>query len=159
MKALTLFLVLRALAAVFANQLVFNKAFYHLLEEDHQNRMAQAVRDSNLPEKTLISNDANDPTEFYEPWMKPCVFRGKICIFKAKQDACQKLCCGDQFFECIRYHKPENHPGFLVRMSPLKKGCVALLGLCRALSPSCAGKLCCFLRFRQCYEFVSKFEN
>ena len=69
MKALTLFLVLSAFAAVFANQLVFNKAFYHLLEEDHQNRMAQAVRDSNLPENTLISNDANDPSEFYEPWM------------------------------------------------------------------------------------------
>lgn len=72
MKALTVLLVLSAFATVFANQLVFHKAFYNLLEGDHQNRMAKAARDYNLPLNPLISNDAsdaNDAKDLYEPWM------------------------------------------------------------------------------------------
>ena len=56
MKTFTVFLLLSALAAyVSANEMEFHRAVFDFLDERHDERMAQVLRDQGLPENTLVA--------------------------------------------------------------------------------------------------------
>ena len=58
MKTFTVFLLLSALAAyVSANEMEFLRAVFDFLDERHDERMAQVLRDQGLPENTLVARD------------------------------------------------------------------------------------------------------
>ncbi|KAL9973894.1 hypothetical protein ACROYT_G020401 [Oculina patagonica] len=145
MKTFVALLLLSAFVAyVSANEMAFHNALKNFLDERHDEKMVQVLRDNGLPEDTLVASDHPEPPE----WVKPCIQNGADCWNDAGHDACKKLDCIDNFFKCLI----ENHPTPLPSLSPLHKGCVALLHLCRKHSPSCAGELCCFVRIRRCFE-------
>ncbi|KAL9973889.1 hypothetical protein ACROYT_G020396 [Oculina patagonica] len=146
MKTFVALLLLSAFAAyVSANEMAFHKEVFDFLDERHEENMAQVLRDNGLPEDTLAVRD-DKPTP--PDWVKPCIANGTECWNNAGHDACIRLGCIDNFFGCLI----KNHPTPLPSLSPLHKGCVALLHLCRKHSPSCAGELCCFVRIRRCFE-------
>ncbi|KAL9986921.1 hypothetical protein ACROYT_G001137 [Oculina patagonica] len=147
MKTLAVLFFLSAFAAyVTANEMAFHKAVFDFLDERHDESMAQVLRDNGLPEDTLVADDHPTPPD----WVKPCIVKGKICWKLSGHDACKKLACIDNFFKCV----VSNHPTPLPSLSPIQKGCVALLYLCRKHSPSCAGELCCFVRIKRCFAFA-----
>ena len=56
MKTFTALLLLSALAAyVSANEMEFHRAVFDFLDERHDERMAQVLRDQGLPENTLVA--------------------------------------------------------------------------------------------------------
>ena len=56
MKTSTALLLLSALAAyVSANEMEFLRAVFDFLDERHDERMAQVLRDQGLPENTLVA--------------------------------------------------------------------------------------------------------
>ena len=56
MKTFTVLLLLSALAAyVSANEMEFLRAVFDFLDERHDERMAQVLRDQGLPENTLVA--------------------------------------------------------------------------------------------------------
>ena len=58
MKTSTALLLLSALAAyVSANEMEFHRAVFDFLDERHDERMAQVLRDQGLPENTLVARD------------------------------------------------------------------------------------------------------
>ncbi|KAL9973859.1 hypothetical protein ACROYT_G020365 [Oculina patagonica] len=141
-----LFLLVAFAAYVSAEEMVFHKAVLDFLDERHDDRMADFLRSQGLPEDTLVVNDPQGPTQGPPGWIKPCIDNGKKCWQDAGHDACKRLACIDNFLKCVVL----NHPTPLPTLSPLHKGCMALLYLCRHQSPSCAGELCCFVRIKQC---------
>ncbi|KAJ7375203.1 hypothetical protein OS493_001946 [Desmophyllum pertusum] len=141
MKTFTALLLLSALAAyVSASEMTFHRAVFDFLDERHDEKMAQVLRDQGFPEDTLVANDHPEPPKC----LKPCIDNGKMCWKEAGHDACKKLACIDNFFKCSF----EIHPPPLPKLTPLEKGCVALLYLCRNHSPTCAGELCCLFASR-----------
>ncbi|KAL9973887.1 hypothetical protein ACROYT_G020394 [Oculina patagonica] len=148
MKTFVALLLLSAFAAhVSAEEMAFHKEVFDFLDERHEENMAQVLRDNGLPEETLaVRGDKPTPPD----WVKPCIFKGGLCWKKAGHDACKRLACIDGFLKCAL----ANHPTPLPSFSPIQKGCVALLYLCRKHSPSCAGELCCFVRIKRCFAFA-----
>ncbi|XP_073259488.1 uncharacterized protein [Porites lutea] len=126
-------------------QMPFNKAVFQFLDERHDERMAQVLRDNGLPEDTLPAADerADSPA-----FLAPCITTGKLCWKLAGRDPCKKLECIDCFLRCA----VANHPTPLPKLTIRQKGCLALLYLCRKHSPSCAGELCCFVRIKRCFK-------
>ena len=58
MKTFTALLLLSALAAyVSANEMEFHRAVFDFLDERHDERMVQVLRDQGLPENTLVARD------------------------------------------------------------------------------------------------------
>ena len=58
MKTFTALLFLSAYAAyVSANEMEFHRAVFDFLDERHDERMAQVLRDQGLPENTLVARD------------------------------------------------------------------------------------------------------
>ncbi|KAL9973877.1 hypothetical protein ACROYT_G020383 [Oculina patagonica] len=148
MKTFVALLLLSAFAAyVSASEMAFHRAVKNFLDERHDERMAQVLRDNGLPEDTLVASDQPEPPAF----IKPCIDAGKKCWEEAGHDACKQLACIDNFFKCCK----ENAPTGLPELTPLQKGCVALLHLCRKQSSSCAGELCCFVRIDKCFKMAS----
>ncbi|KAJ7375202.1 hypothetical protein OS493_001945 [Desmophyllum pertusum] len=145
MKTFAALLLLSALAAyVSASEMTFHRAVFDFLDERHDEKMAQVLRDQGFPEDTLVANDHPEPPDY----LKPCIVKGKVCWKLARHDSCKRLACIDNFFKCGF----ENHPTPLPTLNPLQKGCAALLFLCRKHSPSCAGELCCFVRIKRCFN-------
>ena len=65
MKTLAALLLLSAFAAfVSANDAEFHRAVIDFLDERHDERMAQVLRDQGLPEDTLVANDKPNPPEW-----------------------------------------------------------------------------------------------
>ncbi|KAL9973875.1 hypothetical protein ACROYT_G020381 [Oculina patagonica] len=147
MKTFAALLLLGAVAAyVSANDIIFCKAVINFIDQRHDERMSEILRSQGLPEDTLVASDHPEPPDF----IKPCIAQGKICWKQAGHDSCKKLDCTDNFFKCVI----ANHPTPLPTFSPIQKGCVALLHLCRQKSTSCAGKLCCFVRIKKCFTLA-----
>lgn len=62
MKTLAALLLLSAFAAfVSANDAEFHRAVIDFLDERHDERMAQVLRDQGLPEDTLVADDKPKP--------------------------------------------------------------------------------------------------
>ena len=58
-------LFLAAFAAyVSANEMAFHKAVFSFLDERHDHKMAQVLRDYGLPEDTLVANDHPEIPDF-----------------------------------------------------------------------------------------------
>ncbi|XP_020605328.1 uncharacterized protein LOC110044144 [Orbicella faveolata] len=140
----TLLLVFALAAYVSAFERPFHTAVFDFLDERHDERMAQVVRDQGLPKNTLVAREHKEPPE----WIKPCIAKGKQCWTQAEHNVCSKLCCIDRFIFCTL----ESHPGPLPELSPVQKACVVLLHLCRKHSPTCAGEMCCFVRIKRCFD-------
>ena len=67
MKTFTAFLLLSAFATyVSASEMEFHIAVFDFLDERHDERMAQVLRDQGLPENTLV---ARDHGKEIPPWM------------------------------------------------------------------------------------------
>ena len=65
MKTITALLLLSAFAAcVYANELEFHRAVFDFLDERHEDRMAQVLRDQGLPEDTLVRDDKPEPPDW-----------------------------------------------------------------------------------------------
>ncbi|KAM7429417.1 hypothetical protein ABFA07_019730 [Porites harrisoni] len=150
MKTFIAVLLLTACVAYAVDEEAFHEAVFQFLDERHDEKMAQVLRDNGLPEDTLpVTQDDDDYKKKRPPvWIRPCIYRGKLCWHLAGNNACKKLACIDKFFKCVI----KRHPKPLPTLNPLQKGCVALLYLCRKHSPSCAGKLCCFVRIKRCFQ-------
>lgn len=58
-----LFLVAFA-AYASANEMAFHRALFDFLDERHEHKMAQVVRDYGLPEDTLVANDHAEPPAY-----------------------------------------------------------------------------------------------
>ncbi|CAH3173721.1 unnamed protein product [Porites lobata] len=150
MKTFIAVLLLTACAAyVTAEHMAFHKAVFQFLDKRHDERMTRILRDNGLPEDTI---PANDHQEKSPEWMKPCIETAKESWKNAGHDACKRLACIDNFFECIK----KSHPTPLPSLPPLQKGCVFLLYMCRKQSPTCAGELCCFVRIKRCFKAVAE---
>ena len=62
MKIFAALFFLSALAAyVSANEMAFHRAVFDFLDERHDERMAQVLRDQGFPEDTLVANDHPKP--------------------------------------------------------------------------------------------------
>ena len=44
--------------------MAFHKAVFQFLDERHDKKMAQVLRDQGLPDDTLVANDCPEPPEF-----------------------------------------------------------------------------------------------
>ena len=65
MKTFAALLLVSAFAAyVSANEMAFHRAVFQFLDERHDERMAQVLRDNGLPEDTLVARDHPEPPEF-----------------------------------------------------------------------------------------------
>ena len=65
MKTFTALLFLSAFAAyVSANEMAFHRAVFDFLDERHDERMAQVLRDQGLPEDALIASDHPEPPKW-----------------------------------------------------------------------------------------------
>jgi len=97
----------------------FHRAVFDFLDERHDERMAQVLRDQGLPENTLV---ARDHDKEIPDWMKPCKIKGEACWHKAGEDACKRLECIDNFIKCVKEHHPTPIPSpspLQVRIGPL----------------------------------------
>ena len=62
MKTFAALLLLSAFAAyVSAEEMAFHKAVFQFLDERHDERMAQVLKDQGLPEDTLVASDHPEP--------------------------------------------------------------------------------------------------
>ena len=67
MKTFTALVLISAFAVyVSANKMEFHRAVFDFLDERHDERMAQVLRDQGLPENTLV---ARDPDKEIPDWM------------------------------------------------------------------------------------------
>ncbi|KAL9973871.1 hypothetical protein ACROYT_G020377 [Oculina patagonica] len=148
MKIFVVLLLLSAFSAYVSANEMFPTAVIDFLEERHDEGMVQVLRDNGLPEDTLVLAERGQQPD----WLKPCIDQGKACWNKTGHDTCKMLACIDNFWKCYMTH----HPTPLPTLSPLHKACSALLYLCRAHSISCAGKLCCYVRIKKCFELQPK---
>ena len=66
MKTLAAFLLLSAFAAYVSaiQEIIYCKAVINFLDERHDERMAQFLRDNGLPEDTLVASDRPEPPDF-----------------------------------------------------------------------------------------------
>ena len=65
MKTFTALLILSALAAyVSANEMEFHRAVFDFLDERHDERMAQALRDQGFSEDALVARDHPEPPKW-----------------------------------------------------------------------------------------------
>ena len=65
MKAFAALIFLGALVAyVSASEMTFHRAVKNFLDERHDERMAQVLRDQGLPEDTLVASDHPEPPAF-----------------------------------------------------------------------------------------------
>ena len=65
MKTFAALLLIIAFAAyVAAEEMAFHKAVFQFLDERHDDRMAQVLRDAGLPEDTLVANDHPEPPKW-----------------------------------------------------------------------------------------------
>ena len=69
MKTFTALVFLSAFAVyVSANEMAFHRAVFDFLDERHDERMVQILRDQGLPENVLVASDHPEPPE----WMVSC---------------------------------------------------------------------------------------
>ena len=65
MKTFAALLLISAFAAyVAAEEVAFNKAIFQFLDERHDEKMAQVLRDQGLPEDTLVASDHPEPPDW-----------------------------------------------------------------------------------------------
>ena len=79
MKTFAALLFLVAFAAyVSANEMAFHRAVFNFLDERHDERMAQVLRDQGFPEDTLVARDHPEPPDWMVSRLKSIYSPNKL---------------------------------------------------------------------------------
>ncbi|CAH3047249.1 unnamed protein product [Porites evermanni] len=153
MKTFIAVLLLTACVAYAVAEEAFHEAVFQFLDERHDERMAQVLRDNGLPEDTLPATQDDDDYNKNRPryWivLRP-LFPIRPIFKRLIHRSSQSLAPIQEYDEGKKQSEIESDN----RLHFGPKGCVALLYLCRKHSPTCAGELCCFVRIKRCFQAV-----